>query len=100
TVKLIARWYEDYIDWIVFPGANPGDLVESRGNVATASLYGIDWTSTFKLDQVGWKGAKLDLRVNFDDPSIRDPLTGETRAFSGWNDTYINGDLRHDIPNS
>ena len=100
TVKLIARWYEDYIDWIVFPGANPGDLVESRGNVATASLYGIDWTSTFNLDQVGWKGAKLDLRVNFDAPSIRDPLTGEKRAFSGWNDTYINGDLRHDIPNS
>jgi len=100
TVKLYGKWYDDYIDWIVFPGDTPGELLEARGNIASASLYGIDWTSTFNLDQLGWKGAKLDLRVNFDRSSIRDPITQETRQFSGWNDTYINGDLRHDIPNS
>lgn len=100
TLKLYANWYEDYIDWIVLPGPNPGEHVESRGNIDKATLYGIDWTSTFNLDPLGWKGAKLDFRVNVDDPSIRDPLTGERRAFSGWQDTFINGDLRHDIPNS
>jgi hypothetical protein len=100
TVKLYYKWYQDYIDWIVFPGDNPGELVESRGNVDKASLYGIDWTSTFNFDPLGWKGAKLDLRVNLDHTAIKDPLTGETRQFSGWNDTYINGDLRHDIPST
>jgi len=100
TLKLQARWYEDYIDWIILPGENPGELTEARGNIAKARLYAVDWTSTFNLDPFGWKGAKLDLRVNVDDPSIRDPITGRKRAFSGWNDTYINGDLRHDIPHS
>lgn len=100
TVKLMARWYEDYIDWIVIPGPTPGNPVEARGNIAKAKLYGVDWTSTFNLDPLGWRGAKIDLRVNLDDPSIRDSLTGERRRFSNWNDTYIDGDLRHDIPGS
>ncbi len=100
TLKVYGKWYEDYIDWVVFPGDDPGELFESRGNIEKARLYGIDWTSTFNFDPLGWKGAKLDFRANVDFPSIRDPITGENRSFSGWNDTYINGDLRHDIPNS
>ena len=100
TLKLYGKWYEDYIDWVVFPGEAPGELWEARGNIARARLYGIDWTSTFNFDPIGWKGAKLDFRANFDFPSIRDPITGEKRQFSGWNDTFINGDLRHDIPGS
>ncbi len=100
TLKLYANWYEDYIDWIAFPGQNPGELVEARGNIDTAKIYGIDWTSTINLDPIGWKGAKIDFRANLEDPTLVDPLTGDKRAFSGWNDTYINGDLRHDIPKS
>jgi hypothetical protein len=100
TLKLYANWYEDYIDWIAFPGQNPGELVEARGNIETAKIYGVDWTSTINLDPIGWNGAKIDFRANLEDPTIVDPLSGEQRAFSGWNDTYINGDLRHDIPKS
>lgn len=100
TLKFYGKRYQDYIDWIVFPGDVPGELVEARGNIDKATLYGVDWTSTFNFDPIGWKGAKLDLRMNFDKSSIRDPLTGEDRQFSGWNDTYINAMLRHDIPGS
>lgn len=100
TLKLYGKRYQDYIDWIVFPGLTPDTLVEAKGNIDKASLIGVDWTSTFNFDPLGWKGAKLDLRVNKDRSSIEDPLTGETRQFSGWNDTYINGDLRWDIPKS
>jgi hypothetical protein len=100
TLKLYGKWYQDYVDWIVFSGEAPGELVESRGNIDKATLFGVDWDSTFNFDPLGWKGAKLDLRMNFDKSSIRDPLTGENRQFSGWNDTYINAVLRHDIPNT
>ena len=95
TLKLTANWYEDYIDWIPLPGG-----LETRGNVDRARLYGVDWINTFNLDPLGFKGAKLDLRINQDFPSIRDPLTGEKRVFSGWNDLYAEAALRHDIPGS
>lgn len=100
TLKLYGQWFTDYVDWIVRPGLAPGELVEARGNIDSARLYGVDWTSTVNFDPVGWHGAKLDLRVNVERPSIEDPITHQQRRFSGWGDTYINGDLRHDIPNS
>jgi hypothetical protein len=100
TLKLYGQWYDDYIDWVIFPGTNPGELVEARGNIDKARLYGVDWTSTFNFDPIGFKGAKLDLHVNIDRPSIIDPVSHTRRRFSGWNDTYISGDFRHDIPGS
>jgi hypothetical protein len=92
-LRLFARWYEDYIDIIPVPGGG-----ESPGNIDNAQLYGIDWNSTFNLDQTGWIGAKLDLGVQLAKSRIEDPLTGVTRSFSYHYDRLAQISIRDDIP--
>ncbi len=95
NLRLLARWYEDYIDIIPIPGGG-----ESPGNIDNARLYGIDWNSTFNLDPIGWKGAKLDTKIKLEKSSIEDPLTGVSRSFSYHYDRVADISLRHDIPGS
>ena len=95
TLKLYGKRYQDYIEWIPLPGG-----VESRGNIDKASIYGANWNSTFKLDPLGWKGAKIDADLTWENSSLRDPLTGETHQFSNEFNRVANVTLRHDIPNT
>ena len=94
-LKLYARWYQDYIDIVPLPGG-----VEARGNIDRARLYGVNWTSTFNFDPLGWKGAKLDASAIYEDTNLKDPLTGLRRGFSYQTDFNLNLDFRDDIPNS
>ena len=76
-VNLVAALFEDQVDIIPI-----GVTGESPGNVPHAQAYAIDWTSTFQLDPLGMKGAKINLRGLVQFSSIRDPLTGEKRSMS------------------
>ncbi len=95
TLRLVGSWYEDRIELIPV-----GVDRETRGNIPKARYLAVDWRSTFELAPLGWNGGKLDTRFVYRDTSLRDPLTGEKRAFSGQRDVQINIDLRHDIPGS
>lgn len=95
TLRLYARWIEDYIEVIPVDGG-----LETRGNIDSARLYGINWNSTFNLDPVGFNGAKIDLTVQIEDAALDDPLTGERRAFSNHQNRTVNFQLRHDVPRS
>ena len=94
-VRLVNRDVEDFVDIIPI-----GATGESVGNIATAYARAIDWTSTIQFDPIGWKGAKLDTRVLLQDSGLTDPFTGEKRQWSGFTDTLIELNLRHDIPGS
>lgn len=94
-LNLVAALFEDYIDIIPI-----GATGESPGNIDKAQAYAIDWSSTFQLDPLGVKGAKIDLRALQQISSIADPLTGEKRDLSGFEDRVINLSYRHDIPES
>jgi len=95
TLKLYGRRYQDYIEWIPLPGG-----VESRGNIDRANVYGVNWVSTFNLDPLGWKGAKIDADLTWEHSSLRDPLTGETHQFSNEQNRIANVSIRDDIPGS
>ncbi len=95
NLKLYTRWHEDYIDVIPLSGGG-----ESPGNIDSAQLYGIDWNSTINFDSFGWEGAKLDLKLNIEESSVEDPLTGKSRSFSNHFDRGGDISLRHDIPGS
>lgn len=94
-VNLVAALFEDYIDIIPI-----GATGESPGNIAKAQAYAIDWTSTFQLDPLGLKGAKLNLRALAQFSSIADPLTGEKRDLSSFTDRLVTLGFRHDVPDT
>ena len=75
-----------------------GDGGEGVGNLPHAKRFGMESTSTFLFDPIGWKGAKLDMTLGFERTRVRDPLTGEQRTISGIRDRWGSLELRHDVP--
>lgn len=86
---------EDVVD--IIPIGPDG---ESPGNIPRAQALAIDWNSTFQFDPIGFKGAKLNLRLLKQFSRIRDPLTGERRQWSGFTNRLAEAEFRHDIPRS
>ncbi len=94
-VNLVAALFEDYVDIIPI-----GLTGESPGNIPRARAYAIDSSSTFQLDPLGIKGAKVNVRGLVQFSSIRDPLTAEKRALSAFTDRLLEVGYRQDIPRS
>jgi hypothetical protein len=94
-LNFAAALFEDYVDIIPI-----GLTGESPGNIDKARAYAIDWNSTFQLDPLGIKGARINFRALQQFSSIRDPLTGDKRSLSGFRDRLIEAEYRHDIPRS
>ena len=95
NLRLFYRGVSDFVSLVPLPGGGEG-----RGNIPNARRYGFEWTSTFKLDPIGFKGAKIDSNVILQNTSLKDPLTGETRQIDNWSTRVIEVNLRHDIPGS
>ncbi|MEP3756622.1 MAG: TonB-dependent receptor plug domain-containing protein [Alteripontixanthobacter sp.] len=95
TLRIERRLIEDFIDVIPLPGGG-----ESRGNIDSARSMEIEFESTLKLDTLGVPGGQIDLAAEYEPTSVRDPVGGFDRAFSGKRDIELNFDFRHDIPRS
>ena len=94
----LRTWYyrvEDIVDVIPI-----GDAGEGIGNLPRADRYGAESVSTFLLDPIGWKGAKLDLTLGRELTRVRDPLTGEKRPITSIQDKWGTAQIRHDIPHT
>ena len=96
TARLYGRFVTDIVDIIPvgLTGQSPGNLD------GTATVYGVQWTSTFNFDPLGWRGAKLDLDLQFQRSALDDPLTSERRPINENLTRRIAATLRHDIPGS
>ena len=94
-LTVFARFIEDYIEFIPVEGG-----LETRGNIDSATLYGLRWNSTFQLEPIGFTGAQLEVTVQLEESELTDPLTGETRSFGGFQDRELDVELRHDVPGS
>ncbi|WP_338241171.1 TonB-dependent receptor plug domain-containing protein [Aurantiacibacter hainanensis] len=94
-LTVFARFIEDYIEFIPVEGG-----LETRGNIDSATLYGIRWNSTFQLEPVGLTGMQLEVTVQLEESNLTDPLTGESRSFGGHEDREVDVELRHDVPDS
>ena len=93
--RLNLHYYKvtDIVD--VIPIGTDGQGI---GNLPSAVKYGAETTSTFNLEPMGFKGAKLDLNAGFEISSVKDPLTGRSRPISGNYDRWGSAELRHDVP--
>jgi outer membrane receptor for ferrienterochelin and colicins len=96
TARLYGRLITDIVDVIPIGanGQSPGNLDDA------ASVFGIQWTSTFNFDPLGWRGAKLDMNLQFQRTSLTDPLTGVHRPINENMTRQIDISFRHDIPRS
>jgi outer membrane receptor for ferrienterochelin and colicins len=96
TARLYGRLITDIVDVIPIgaAGQSPGNLDDA------ASVFGIQWTSTFNFDPLGWRGAKLDMNLQFQKTRLTDPLTGVHRPINENMTRQIDISLRHDIPGS
>lgn len=95
NLRLFDRYFQDYVDLVPLP-----DGGEGRGNIDRLHRYGFEWTSTLKLDPLGFTGAKVDSNVILQTSSLSDPLTGEKRQMDRLGYRSISVNLRHDIPRS
>lgn len=95
NLRLFYRGVTDFVDLVPLPGGGEG-----RGNIPSMKRYGLEWTSTFKLDPVGFAGAKIDSNVILQHSSLTDPLTGERRQLGRLGVRAIELTLRHDVPGS
>jgi outer membrane receptor for ferrienterochelin and colicins len=93
TIRVYGHLIEDIID--IIPIGATGEAV---GNIDRAIRYGIEGKSTFNFDPMGWRGAKLDARVQLQDSRLDDPLTGEPRRISNSLMHLVSLTLRHDVP--
>lgn len=95
SLRLYAQRITDIVD-IVPIGADG----ESIGNLDGAKVYGLESRSTLTLDPIGWKGVKIDLTAQFENSSVRDPLTGALRPISNNLIRLIDLSARYDVPHT
>lgn len=95
NLRTFYRDVSDYIDLVPLPIGGEG-----RGNIPSARRYGLEWNSTFNLDPIGFRGAKIDGHVILQHSSVRDPLTARPRQFANLVTRLVELNLRHDVPGS
>ncbi|SMF64236.1 Outer membrane cobalamin receptor protein [Allosphingosinicella indica] len=97
TVKgrLYGQLISDIVDVVPI-----GETGQAPGNLDSATIYGIELTSTFNFDPMGLKGAKLDLVAQFQESSLKDPVALVYRAINERVKRRLLLNFRHDIPAS
>lgn len=93
TARLYGSRITDIVDIVPI-----GEMGQAPGNLDGATRYGVQWTSTFNFDPIGWSGAKIDLDLQFEKTRLEDPLTGLFRQINenAYRQVAIN--FRHDVP--
>jgi outer membrane receptor for ferrienterochelin and colicins len=93
SLRLYGHLIDDIVDIIPI-----GATGESPGNIDRAIRFGGEWKSTINFDPMGWRGARLDTRVQIQHSRLDDPLTGEPRQLSNALRHLFEATLRHDLP--
>ncbi|WP_417622843.1 TonB-dependent receptor plug domain-containing protein [Parasphingorhabdus sp.] len=95
TVNIYGEKFSDIVDSIPITATT-----EARGNLDSATSYGVEMVTSILLDPIGWTGAKLDVEGEVRKSSLRDPLTGIFRRIGDDKIFTYEATLRHDIPGS
>ncbi|VWX58951.1 conserved exported hypothetical protein [Sphingorhabdus sp. 109] len=95
TVNIYGEKFSDIVDSIPITATT-----EARGNLDSATSYGVEMVTSILFDPIGWDGAKLDFEGELRRSSLRDPLTGIHRRISDDKIFTYEASLRHDIPGS
>lgn len=92
-VEFYGASISDTVDRI--PVGLDGDAV---GNIGKAFRYGFDAVSTLKGDRWGLAGTELNLRFDWRDSDVDDPVLDFSRRLNGDKKIYYEASFRHDVP--
>lgn len=95
TVNIYGEKFSDIVDSIPITATT-----EARGNLDSATSYGVEMVTSILFDPIGWNGAKLDIEGEVRKSALRDPLTGIFRRIGDDRIFSYEATLRHDIPGS
>lgn len=85
-------WASDLQDRILTP-----EGFDAPGNIGSGTRKFVQGTFDAPLDGLGIKGTRFKLTGGWQDHSVRDPLTGELRRWSGFRPAWnLNAELRRD----
>ncbi len=91
SVTLYRWWVEDALDLV--PVGDPGDQVDAPGNIGDADVTGVRVALSLPLPF----SAELRIEGMTQSSEATDPLTGETRAISGFDESTLAVRLRQDL---
>lgn len=77
TLTAFHHWISDAEDLLPVT-----DKFEVPGNIGDGRRWGLEMDSTIPLTWLNLKGARLDIRMRWQNSSVTDPVTGKTRELS------------------
>jgi len=77
TLTAFHHWITDVLDFLPVT-----DQFEVPGNIGDARRWGVELASTFPISWLNLTGARLDVRMRWQDSIVRDPVTGRNRVLS------------------
>jgi hypothetical protein len=72
------HWISDAQDFVPLT-----DTTDAPGNIGDGRRWGVAMESTLSLEGLGLTGARLDLKVRWQDSTVVDPVTGLDRILTG-----------------
>jgi hypothetical protein len=95
TISAYRKELTDVVDQVPLPGGG-----QAPGNLPSARFSGVETQATLLSDGVGWKGTRVDFKLDLNQSSVRDPLLGFEREVSGNELLDLEFRLRHDFSGS
>ena len=93
TVTAEVQLLEDIIENIRFADGTFGP-----GNISGGEQYSLEADLTWVLDKLVTPGLRLGLQGGVFESNLDDPITGESRAFSGNTRWFYDVEFRYDLP--
>jgi hypothetical protein len=92
---VVSAMHDDITDLVDFVSIGGG--LDGPGNIPKARNDEFKVNLSLPFDRFGLKGGLLKLNMRWDDSSVKDPLTGQSRPISGQNDRNINIEFIQDV---
>jgi hypothetical protein len=95
SARVFHDWIDDAVDLV--PLGDPADHIAAPGNIGRGSLDGVQLILGTSLAPV-LPGGTLNIDATFQDASVTDPLTAQSRTISKLVRNKITANLRQDLP--
>jgi outer membrane receptor protein involved in Fe transport len=94
ALSAFHRWVTDTADFV--PVGPPDSLEDAPGNIGDGLIYGVQAVARVPVRVL--RGASLTTDITWQHSEVLDPLTGEKRAISEFQDLLVNAGFRQDLP--